>query len=303
MFKAHLGPYIGGKTFKDNMRFRQFCVKTLTERKRAEVARASASSPDSQKKHTNDMFQHLLNGRDSETGQGYTQGDLACETALLIIAGSQSTSGALGATLFYLANCPEKLARLRREIRDAFASEEEIRYEAGGASKLANLPYLQACLNESMRLTPPTPGHLQREVVGKSGMTIDGHWVPSGSNVGVSVYALHRNKEYFPDPGRFYPERLLGSGTDAPSYNKRATAALNPFSAGPTGCIGKQLALMELSLAIAMLLYRFDLRMQQRSCDGANGGDLAEYCVEDRFVGIGDGPWVRLVRDGGAGDT
>ena len=233
------------------------------------------------------MFHHLLNSHDPETGQSYQTGDLACESVLLIVAGSQSTSGALSATLFYLANNPDKLAKLRVEIHTAFPAECDIRYESGGI--LATLPYLRACIDESMRLTPPTPGHLPREILGKGGLKIDGIWFPAQTIVGTSAYALHRNESYFNEPTRFLPERWLedreGGGTP-----RRGASAFNPFSAGATGCIGRQLALMELSLTIAILVWRFDLTMR------TSGSDTTEYEVCDFFVGEGYGPDLQLVQ-------
>lgn len=233
------------------------------------------------------MFEHLLNGRDPETGQGYSMGDLACESVLLMVAGSQSTSGGLAATLFYLAHHPSKLSKLRSEVHTAFATEDTIRYEGGSA--LTTLPYLRACIDESLRLSPPTPGHLPREIVGSDGMEIDGDWFPASTNVGVAPYAIHRNALYFPEPLEFQPERWL-AGPDKETHEGFASAFV-PFSAGVTGCIGRQLAMMELCLVVARLLWRFDLRVV------SNGGDKpVEYRMIDCFVGDGDGPMLQLVR-------
>ena len=270
LFKTRLGPYLGGKSYRDNGTFRNFCLAALKKRRGAEKATED------------DMFHHLLNGRDPETGQGYSIGDLTCESVLLIVAGSQSTSGALAATLFYLVNNLRQLKKLQDEVRGAFASENDIRYEAG--SKLANLPYLRACIDESMRLTPPTPGHLPREVLAEGGLEIDGKLLPPGANVGVSAYTIHRNEAYFPNAQPFQPERFLEDGKD------HDTIAFNAFSAGATGCIGRQLAYMELCLAVATLVWRFDFIIQQPA------GETAEYQVKDVFVGEGEGPVVQLNR-------
>ncbi|KAJ5591647.1 uncharacterized protein N7459_002016 [Penicillium hispanicum] len=139
-----------------------------------------------------DMLRKLFNGKDPETGEGYSVGDLACESVLLMVDGSQFTSGGLVAGFFYLAYHPVKLSKLRCETCGAFASEDAIRFELGG--KLASLPYLRACVNESLHLSPPTPGHLPREIVGAQCLVVDGHWFPPGTNVGVAPYAIHRNE-------------------------------------------------------------------------------------------------------------
>lgn len=206
---------------------------------------------------------------------------------LLVVAGSQSTSGALAATVFYLAHNPDILAKVKAEVRGAFQSEDEIRYEMGG--KLSALPYLRACIDESMRLTPPTPGHLPREIAGKEGLDIDGYWYPPGTSVGASAYAVHRNEAYFSDPYRFNPDRWLEDAKSQEGHENVASA-FYAFSAGQTGCIGKQLAYMELSLAVAMLLRRFDLRLAPGQSEDV------EYQVQDCFIGRGDGPYLQLVR-------
>lgn len=273
LFKTRLGPYIGGQSYRDNRRFRDYCISALKERRRRHQADQTVVN--------NDMFHHLLNGRDPETGKAYSIGDLASESVLLMVAGSQSTSGALAATIHYLVNRPETLARLQDEVRNAFPGDQVVRYESGG--QLAQLSYLRACIDESLRLTPPTPGHLPREIL-THGLEVDSVWVPPGTIVGVSAYSVHRNETYFSEPYDFRPERWLN---DDGSYHGASTA-FNAFSAGATGCIGKQLAYMELSLAVAMLIRRFHIQVDHP------GGAKYEYLVRDVFVGEGSGPHVQL---------
>lgn len=263
LFKTRLGPYLGGQSYRDNRRFRDYCLSALKERRRRDQPYQTVVD--------NDVFHHLLNGRDPETGQAYSIADLACESVLLMVAGSQSTSGALAATIHYLVNRPETLARLQDEVRNAFPGDQ------------AQLPYLRACIDESLRLTPPTPGHLPREVL-THGLEVDGVWVAPGTTVGVSAYSIHRNETYFSEPYDFRPERWLN---DDGSYHGASTA-FNAFSAGATGCIGKQLAYMELSIAVAMLIRRFNIQVDHP------GGAKYEYQVRDVFVAEGNGPHVQL---------
>lgn len=292
LYKTPLGPWVGGSSFQDNIRFRNVCLSKLKERRqrsqnaeKGTVEMKMEMEMEMEKEDKKDMFEHLLKGRDPETGEGYSIGDLACESVLLMVAGSQSTSGGLAATFFYLAHQPAKLSKLRDEIHAAFATEDAIRYDPGG--QLANLPYLRACIDESLRLSPPTPGHLPREIVDDQGLTIDGRWFPANANVGVSPYAIHRNKLYYSDPLEFLPERWLGDK----EATKTLASAFSPFSGGATGCIGQQLAMMEMCLAIAKLLWRFDLVAQ--SAESKDGP--VEFHMKDCFVGEGVGPRVRLV--------
>lgn len=151
-----------------------------------------------------DFFYHLLKARDPETGQGFTTPELWGESNLLIIAGSDTTSTALAATLFYLTRNTHALARLQDEVRGRFGDVEEIRQGAA----LNGCAYLRACIDEAMRMSPSVGGLLPREILA-GGMTIDGVFVPAGTVVGVPHYTIHHNAEYYPSPFTYAPERWV----------------------------------------------------------------------------------------------
>lgn len=158
----------------------------------------------------NDFFYFLLKAADPETGEGFSKAELWAESNLLIIAGSDTTSTALSAAIFYLVHNPRVLGILSREIRTAFQNVEEIRIGA----KLNAQTYLRACIDEAMRLSPPVGGLLQRQVL-PGGMNLDGHWFPDGTVVGVPHYAIHYNPAYYPEPFSYMPERWLSSPSNS----------------------------------------------------------------------------------------
>jgi cytochrome P450 len=103
---------------------------------------------------------------------------------------------------FYLLHYPDALRRATTEIRTSFETEDDIVM----GPKLASCCFLQACIDETLRLNPVLSLVLPREV--KSGGTIiDGEFFKEGSVVGTSIYAMHRNEEFFPEPNVFRPER------------------------------------------------------------------------------------------------
>ncbi|KAF1967614.1 cytochrome P450 [Bimuria novae-zelandiae CBS 107.79] len=245
-----------------------------------------------------DFFYHLLNAKDPETGNGFSMDELWGESNLLIIAGSDTTSTAMAATFFYLAHNPATLQKLCQEIRTSFSDVEEI---VSGPT-LGGCAYLRACIDESMRMTPPVAGALPRQVL-PGGINIDGHFIPAGVDVGVPHYAVHHNAEYFPRPFDYIPERWLSDPAANPCHNKLsdAHAAFCPFSIGPRGCIGKGLAYVELTVTIARVLFLFDLRQTPGSTLGAGSKDLeigrtraTEYQIEDRFASMKDGPMLQF---------
>ncbi|KAL1612329.1 hypothetical protein SLS60_000555 [Paraconiothyrium brasiliense] len=245
-----------------------------------------------------DFFYHLLNAKDPETGKGFSMDELWGESNLLIIAGSDTTSTAMAATLFYLAHNPATLQKLCQEIRNTFSDVEDI---ISGPT-LSGCAYLRACIDESMRMTPPVAGALPRQVL-PGGIDIDGHHIPAGVDVGVPHYALHHNTDYFPRPFDYVPERWVSDPAANPLHNKLpdAHAAFCPFSIGPRGCIGKGLAYVELTITIARVVFMYDLKLAPGSTLGAGRKDLefgrtraTEYQIEDRFASTKDGPLLQF---------
>ncbi|PHH89001.1 hypothetical protein CDD83_6778 [Cordyceps sp. RAO-2017] len=209
-----------------------------------------------------DFFYYLLKARDPETGQGFSTPELWGESNLLIIAGSDTTSTAMAATMFYLVRNPHALKRATDEIRAKFRNVEEVVH----GPALGSCSYLRACIDEAMRLSPSVGGVLPREVLG-GGMSIDGQAVAAGTVVGVAHYVIHHNEDYFPVPFGYAPERWLAGETN-PLTGRATTdddlaaaqSAFCPFSVGPRGCIGKGLAYVEMTTTLARTLYLYDMR-------------------------------------------
>lgn len=116
-----------------------------------------------------DFFHYLLNAKDPESGEGLSIPELWGEANVLMIAGSDTTSTGLSSTIFYLVRNPHALKTITAEIRSQFSDVEEI----VSGSKLNDLPYLKACIDEALRLAPPVPGAMPREVQ-TGGADIDG---------------------------------------------------------------------------------------------------------------------------------
>lgn len=92
----------------------------------------------------------------------------------LILAGSETTATWLSGTTFYLLKNPDVLAKTISEVRSAFDRAEDITVLA-----TAHLKYMNAVLEESLRIYPPAPSSLPRQVPA-AGSTIAGQWVPGG---------------------------------------------------------------------------------------------------------------------------
>ncbi|ORY67124.1 isotrichodermin C-15 hydroxylase [Pseudomassariella vexata] len=253
-----------------------------------------------------DFFYHLLKARDPETGLGFTTPELWGESNLLIIAGSDTTSTAMAATLFYVVRTPSALEKAAEEVRSKFSDVEEIHQ----GPVLNSCTYLRACIDEAMRMSPSVGGILPREVL-SGGITIDGEFIPEGIVVGTPHYTIHHNAAYYPDPFAYSPERwVAGSQKSFGGYGETvvreadvalAQSAFCPFSVGPRGCIGKGLAYVELMTTLARVLYTYDLR-KSGGVDPAEGHEglewgrqrVNEFQLIDQFTSLKDGPLVEF---------
>lgn len=247
-----------------------------------------------------DFFHYLFKASDPETGgQGMSKAELWEELQLLIVAGADTTSIVLASTLFHIVRNPDVSARLSEEIVGTFGSVDEI--VAG--PKLNSCKYLRAVINEGLRMTPPVAADLGRQVQA-GGVVVDGDYFPEGTHVTMCMWALSYNGEVFPEPTKFRPERwVVGEKGATRESVEEGERALCSFSAGARGCIGKNLAWMEMLLLLARLAYLFEMRRDPDSTLG--GGDpKAEgpsarrdpnlYQLYDTFVAQRDGPRIQL---------
>jgi cytochrome P450 len=204
--------------------------------------------------------------------------------------GADTTATQLAANFFYLTNNPRTLACLKLEIRKKFSSLDDIRL----GPDLDDCRYLQAVVNETLRLSPSVPGVLPREVL-SGGLLVAGEMFPSGVEVSVPIYALHHNEEVFFEPHRFIPERWMPVHTSGEAV-KRCLNTLNSFSYGSRQCIGKRLAVIELYLTLARAVWSYDIEYVCGGKDGRFGDnvDIVEYKLLDHLAAGRNGPVIRF---------
>ncbi|KAI1356408.1 cytochrome P450 [Xylaria sp. FL0043] len=208
-----------------------------------------------------DIMGHLLEAGDEETGTKYSRDELLGEGILMMMAGSDTSSSALTATVFYLSRHPVAMRKLRAEITSTFQRASDIEPRL-----TENCRYLRACIDEAMRLSPPAPTNIPR-VVGQEGISIEDEHIQGGIYVGVPNFTLFRNENYYDAPHTYNPDRWIVDTQAGVAEDdvKRAQAAFQPFSIGPRHCIGRHLAMKEVSLILANLLYVFDIEAVGKS--------------------------------------
>ncbi|KAJ4407474.1 hypothetical protein N0V82_009915 [Gnomoniopsis sp. IMI 355080] len=156
-------------------------------------------------------------------------------------------------TLVYLLEEPVAYKHLVEEIRGEFDS-----YDSITSTTVLSMPYLHACLEETLRLLPTNLTGLPRY---SPGATVDGYYVPKNTHVQTSIFTLARNPKYFHQSLEYRPQRWLPS--EHPLYDvafaKDALKSLPVFSLGPRACLGREVAWMEGKLFMAKVLWRFDV--------------------------------------------
>ncbi|KAB8206978.1 Cytochrome P450 [Aspergillus parasiticus SU-1] len=199
--------------------------------------------------HVDDFFQCLMYDKDG-VPRTLDWGEIASEIGVLLDAGSATTAIALNNVLFWLLRTPTCLIRLREEIDTALGPDTVVApYE-----KVKHLPYLRACLDESLRITPPFSYNLPRRTP-SDGATILGSFVPGNTTVSISSYVIHHTEHIFAEPGKFMPERWLGED------GRRLQSYFVPFSSGTRACIGRNLTYLEQSIMLATVVHRYEFAL------------------------------------------
>ncbi|KAI5213461.1 hypothetical protein AUEXF2481DRAFT_701441 [Aureobasidium subglaciale EXF-2481] len=195
-----------------------------------------------------DFMSYILRYNDDK---GMSVAEINQTAKVLVLAGSETTATLLSGAIYHLLKNPLTLEKLVDEVRSSYESEHHINLVSS-----AKLHYLQAVLDEALRLYPPVPGTMPRRT-GSEDEFILGRHVPARTSVGVSQWAANRSASNFVDPDLFIPERWLGDIR----YQNDQRAAVQPFSVGPRNCLGKNLAYSEMRTIMSKILWNFDLEL------------------------------------------
>jgi benzoate 4-monooxygenase len=148
-------------------------------------------------------------------------GETLTECSVMMNAGSDTTAAALTGTIYLLYKHPKVLAKLREKLDNIIGDEDVPQYNA-----IANLPYLRACMEDSLGCKPASTMGLPR-VVPEGGRTIAGKFIKAGVIVSVPTYSILRNPEAFKQPETFNPDRWISGDKE------KTSKAHLPFSTGP----------------------------------------------------------------------
>lgn len=221
----------------------------VAESRRAHIAATNAKLQariNQGKSASKDWMSYIL---DNET-ENLSNIELVMMASTFIVAGSGTAAGGMSGITYLLLRNPDKLAKLCHEIRAAFEQQDDI-----SMLSTQRMRYLNAVLEEGMRLYPPVPACVPRWVPAK-GEEIEGRWVPGGTAVGCPQLATGHAEHNFKRAKEFIPERWLElpPGSEFANDDK---AAMQPFSMGPRNCIGKAYVLFLFCISAGFPMNRY----------------------------------------------
>jgi len=238
---------------------------------------------------------------------GLTEDELKTEAIQQIIAGSDTTAGALRGLFLHIMTNHRVYAKLQHEIDDAVvkqgrastSSSEEEKGEEGTGTDIVTyatakqLPYLQAVIREGMRVWPPVVNLFPHDVPpGGDTIVVDGkpYFLPGGAEIGHSVRSMQHSKAIFgEDVDAFRPERWLLQGDNDQERERLARMARTNdliFGYGRWQCLGKGVAQMELSKTIFEVFRHFDLAPIHPPSPWKTKTPLGLFVISDMWVQV-----------------
>ncbi|KAJ7764245.1 cytochrome P450 [Mycena metata] len=212
-----------------------------------------------------DLFGVLLNKDASGTTKNGLSGDvLAAQTALILIAGQETTATTLVLGLRELARLPAFQADLRSEIT---ANAGNIAYDS--------MPLLNAFIKESLRMFPvlPIDDRIAREdtviplsekITLSTGEDISEIFIEKGQIVSIAIASFQRlESRWGKDAHEFNPNRWLQGSAYSGGEALGPYANLLSFLGGPHNCLGWRFAISEMQIFICELLRQFSFALPE----------------------------------------
>ena len=215
-------------------------------------ARARLSADATLREHPQNLLEAMLVAAD-EPGSGIDDAQVAGNVLVMLLAGEDTTANTLAWMIHLLWQHPAALAQAQAEVRRVCSADA-----APTLAELEQLDYTEACAHEAMRLRPVAP---QNGMQALRDTTLGDLHIPTGMVVLAMMRRDATSERYIPNAAAFEPARWLGSEGVPAQAASAAKRISMPFGAGPRICPGRYLALLEIKMAMAVLLSRFDITL------------------------------------------
>lgn len=193
------------------------------------------------KEFSGDDILSLLASAKYEDGSAITREHIHSELQTFLFAGHETSALGMTWAMYHLHRNPETLARLRQELDGV---------DENDVATLAQVPYLKAVVQESLRLNPIVVEVLRTLL---EPMQLGDYVIPAGYSVAAAAGLAHYNPDIYPDPEAFKPERFIERTFSPFEYM--------PFGGGHRRCIGAAFASYEMAIVIGTLIKRFNFEL------------------------------------------
>ena len=198
----------------------------------------------------------IFESRGSWYAQGLTEEHLAWVSGGLVEAGFETTAATLNSLVLHLAANPRVQNEAQEELLRVVGTNRLPAF-----ADMPNLPYVRACVKEMLRMNPIlAPGirhYAEEDIVYK------GHVIPKGTVLIANTAFLHYDPRRFEDPFDFMPERYRGHTLYSSDYMTMSDPSRRDhftFSTGRRTCPGARLAENSLCIALAGIMWAFEIR-------------------------------------------
>jgi len=189
-----------------------------------------------------DVLSLLMAARD-ENGQAMNDEELRDELLTILFAGHETTSTILAWAFYQIYKQPDVREKLLHEL-DSLGENPNL-------MDIAQLPYLTAVCQETLRMYPVLPAIFTR--ITKSPVEIAGHQFDAQTSLLLSIYLVHYQEDLYPEPKHFKPERFI--------ERQYLPSEYFPFGGGNRRCLGSALAELEIKLVLATVLSKYQLAL------------------------------------------
>ncbi|KAB0804297.1 hypothetical protein PPYR_01585 [Photinus pyralis] len=203
----------------------------------------------------NDVGGDLSEEERTHWQKGATLEELAAQVFIFFAAGFETSSTTFSFCLYELAQNLEIQSRLREEIEEVLIeSRGSITYEA-----ISNMKYANQVIEETLRKYPPV-SFIGRKCERPYRIPGTDVVLDQGTYIDISILGIHHDREYYPDPEKFDPERFSDEGKKL-----RNLTAYLPFGVGPRICIGQRFAMMQLKVGLIAILQHYEIFLNART--------------------------------------
>jgi cytochrome P450 len=184
-----------------------------------------------------------------ETGASFSAEEIQGNIITILLAGEDTTAHTLTWLLYLLAGHPEVQHKMQQEADTVLGAETT----PPDISTIEQLNYIEAVAHETLRLKSVAPLMFMEP---NRDVELAGITIPKGTFLMLVNRYGALQEENFTDAHEFKPERWLESNPSPSAHNRNASI---PFGAGPRFCPGRNLALLEIKMAMAMLCKNFSI--------------------------------------------